>query len=81
MVWHYNNKLTFNLGEALWDKYSNIFSHIWGASAFKGACGSSQILPINRHYVENHEAWLSELGQHANKIQSFRGLVLTGWSR
>lgn len=81
MVWHYNNKQTFTLGYALWEKYSNIFSHIWGASAFKGASGSCQIVPVNKHYVENHEAWLSELGAHGSKIHSFRGIVLTGWSR
>ncbi|GLV34793.1 uncharacterized protein CBL_09274 [Carabus blaptoides fortunei] len=81
MVWHYNNKQTFSLGYTLWEKYSNIFSHIWGASAFKGASGSCQIVPVNKHYVENHEAWLSELGVHGSKIHSFRGIVLTGWSR
>lgn len=81
MIWHYNDKASFNLGGALWDKYSNVFSHIWGASAFKGAAGSCQLLPINKIYVENHEAWLSELGTHCSKIQCFRGMALTGWSR
>lgn len=81
MVWHYNNKSNFNLGTSLWDKYSNVFTYIWGASAFKGAAGSCQIVSINKHYVENHEAWLSELGTHCSKINSFRGIVLTGWSR
>lgn len=81
MIWHYNNKVTFNLGGGLWEKYSNVFNHIWGATAFKGAAGSCQLIPINKHYIENHEAWLAELGTHCSKVQSFRGVVITGWSR
>ncbi|KAK4874582.1 hypothetical protein RN001_013942 [Aquatica leii] len=81
MVWYYNNQETFNLGAALWDKYGAVFSNIWAASSFKGATSSCQILPINKHHVSNHDAWLSELALHAGKIINFRGIVLTGWSR
>ncbi|XP_018335239.1 hexosaminidase D [Agrilus planipennis] len=81
MVWHYNASDTFHLGGELWEKYSNIFSNIWAASAFKGATSSCQILPINKHHVSNHDAWLSEISNHGSKIVNFRGLAFTGWSR
>jgi hexosaminidase len=81
MVWHYNSAETFHLGAALWEKYGNIFSNVWVASAFKGATTSSQILPVNKFHLSNHEAWLSELGLHAGKILHFKGIALTGWSR
>ncbi|KAI4455856.1 hypothetical protein MML48_8g00004409 [Holotrichia oblita] len=81
MVWHYNNVETFHLGGALWEKYSNVFTNIWGATAFKGATSSCQILPINKYHVSNHEAWLSELSMHIGKLLNFKGIALTGWSR
>lgn len=81
MVWHYNNSETFNLPASLWDKYSNVFSNVWIASAFKGATSSCQILPINKYHISNHEAWLSLLSVHGGKIANFRGIAFTGWSR
>lgn len=81
MIWHYNNAETFQLGEVVWKKYSNVFRNIWGATAFKGATSSCQILPINKYHVSNHEAWLSELNSHIGKVLNFRGIALTGWSR
>lgn len=81
MVWYYNSSDTFSLDGTLWEKYSNCFHHIWAASAFKGATSSCQILPVTKHHISNHEAWLSELGLHGGKLLNFRGLALTGWSR
>ncbi|KRT78900.1 glycoside hydrolase [Oryctes borbonicus] len=81
MIWHYNNAETFQLGGAVWEKYSNVFTNVWGATAFKGATSSCQILPVNKYHVSNHEAWLSELGMHVGKILNFRGITFTGWSR
>ncbi|XP_017779185.1 PREDICTED: hexosaminidase D-like [Nicrophorus vespilloides] len=81
MVWHYNNADSFQLGSGLWEKYSNIFTNVWGATAFKGATSSCQILPVNKYHVSNHESWLLEMGAHASKIGNFRGIVFTGWSR
>ncbi|KAB0793796.1 hypothetical protein PPYR_13416 [Photinus pyralis] len=81
MVWHYNNSETFRLGASLWDKYGNIFPNIWVASAFKGATSSCQVVPIHKHHVSNHEAWLSDLSLHASKITNLRGITFTGWSR
>ncbi|KAJ8927280.1 hypothetical protein NQ314_020283 [Rhamnusium bicolor] len=81
MIWHYNSTDTFQLGGLLWEKYSNIFSNIWSATAFKGATSSCQMIPVTKYHISNHEAWLTELGTHAGKILNFRGIALTGWSR
>ncbi|XP_077291464.1 hexosaminidase D-like [Arctopsyche grandis] len=81
MVWHYNAREHFQLGPPLWDKFSCVFPRIWAASAFKGATGSCQLLPVIKHHVSNHEAWLSEIEQHGSKIQKFVGIAFTGWSR
>lgn len=81
MVWHYNNLETFTLDGGLWEKYSNVFKNVWGATAFKGATTTCQILPVNKYHVSNHEAWLANLNLHAGKIINFRGIALTGWSR
>nr|CAD7399224.1 unnamed protein product [Timema cristinae] len=90
MVWHYQPAEAFQLLPAcdvrglsleLWDKYSNVFTSMWAATAFKGSTGSCQLLPIIQHHVSNHEQWLLVLGQEAGKFQHFRGVALTGWSR
>ncbi|XP_022901815.1 hexosaminidase D-like [Onthophagus taurus] len=81
MIWHYNSRDTFQLGGQLWEKYGNVFTNVWAATAFKGATSSCQILPVHKFHVSNHEAWLSELGMHVGKVLNFRGIVLTGWSR
>lgn len=81
MVWHYNSSETFGIDGRLWDKYSNVFKNVWGATAFKGATATCQIIPVNKYHISNHEAWLSNLALHAGKIINFRGIALTGWSR
>lgn len=81
MVWLYTSIEEFKLGAPVWDKYGEVFKNIWGASAFKGATSSCQIIPIHKHHISNHEAWLREIELHGNKILNFRGLALTGWSR
>ncbi|XP_015608135.1 hexosaminidase D [Cephus cinctus] len=81
MVWHYSAREHFNLPADLWDKYSAVFPNIWAASAFKGATGSSQHIPVIHHHISNHERWLEELSTHVNKMREFRGTAFTGWSR
>ncbi|XP_043484727.1 hexosaminidase D-like [Leptopilina heterotoma] len=81
MIWHYNSRENFALPSDMWDKYSLVFPNIWAATAFKGATGSSQHIPIIRHHISNHERWLEELSTHVNKVHEFRGTVFTGWSR
>jgi hexosaminidase len=65
----------------LWDKYSSVFDSVWVATAFKGATGSCQLLPVIQHHLSNHEHWLRVLSREVSKFQHFRGVALTGWSR
>ncbi|XP_065199818.1 hexosaminidase D-like [Planococcus citri] len=81
MVWEYHRVDTFSLGTDLWEKYSDVFEKIWVASAFKGATGSCQILPIVGHHLSNHEKWLDVVAKIRSKFKSVRGIALTGWSR
>ncbi|KAK9887771.1 hypothetical protein WA026_000086 [Henosepilachna vigintioctopunctata] len=81
MVWHYNSLQNFELAGSLWEKYSDVFKYIWLASAFKGSTSSCQIIPILKHHISNHEAWLRQLDMHGNKILNLRGIAFTGWSR
>jgi len=76
-----HNRYKLNRLLGLWDKYSAVFPNIWAATAFKGATGSTQHVPIIRHHISNHEKWLEELGVHVSKIREFRGTAFTGWSR
>lgn len=81
MVWLYLAGDAFSLPEGMWDRYSAVFSSVWIASAFKGATGSCQQLPVLPHHVSNHEQWLKELPIIASKFDTYRGIALTGWSR
>ncbi|XP_014203922.1 hexosaminidase D-like [Copidosoma floridanum] len=81
MIWHYNPRENFSLPPDIWDKYGSIFPHIWGATAYKGATGSCQHIPTIRHHISNHERWLEELSVNVGKINEFRGIAFTGWSR
>lgn len=81
MVWHYHPAGSFSLPDDLWVKYSRVFPNIWAASAFKGATGSCQILPITIHHVSNHERWLAVLKTNRERFKAVRGIALTGWSR
>jgi hypothetical protein len=65
----------------LWDKYSSVFDGLWVATAFKGATGSCQLLPVIQHHLSNHEHWLRVLSREVSKFQHFRGVAFTGWSR
>lgn len=65
----------------LWEKYSNVFPKIWIASAFKGATGSCQILPVVGHHLSNHEKWIDVMAENGHKFNTIRGITFTGWSR
>ncbi|XP_040568869.1 hexosaminidase D [Lepeophtheirus salmonis] len=85
MVWVYVEDIYHFVGKSTWRKYSNVFPHIWAASAFKGAYGERLFLPnISRHF-KNHLSWRRVLQREGSyymgrKLQ-FRGIALTGWSR
>nr|XP_018917946.1 PREDICTED: hexosaminidase D-like [Bemisia tabaci]XP_018917947.1 PREDICTED: hexosaminidase D-like [Bemisia tabaci]XP_018917948.1 PREDICTED: hexosaminidase D-like [Bemisia tabaci]XP_018917949.1 PREDICTED: hexosaminidase D-like [Bemisia tabaci]XP_018917950.1 PREDICTED: hexosaminidase D-like [Bemisia tabaci]XP_018917951.1 PREDICTED: hexosaminidase D-like [Bemisia tabaci] len=80
MVWHYQPAEFFQLNSDLWKKYSVVFKKVWVASAFKGATGSCQILPVISHHISNHEKWSMVLADPEFKMK-FLGIALTGWSR
>ncbi|XP_071443606.1 hexosaminidase D-like [Hetaerina americana] len=81
MIWHYRAEDNFQLPTDMWEKYSKIFPNFWVASAFKGATGSSRMLPIPSYHINNHMTWLKILTEEAGKFERFRGVALTGWSR
>lgn len=81
MIWEYHPADSFSLNTSLWEKYSRIFRNIWIASAFKGATGSCQILPLIGHHINNHEKWLTVVNENFHRFEIFRGIAITGWSR
>ncbi|XP_075231653.1 hexosaminidase D-like [Lycorma delicatula] len=81
MIWHYQPAESFCIPEELWIKYSEIFKSVWFASAFKGATGSCQVLPVIRHHASNHQSWLATVEKHGCHFQNVQGIALTGWSR
>ncbi|KAG8221886.1 hypothetical protein J437_LFUL006704, partial [Ladona fulva] len=81
MIWHYRAQDNFQLPPDMWDKYSQVFPNFWIASAFKGATGSSKMLPITSYHISNHMAWIKVLNEERGKFKNFRGIAFTGWSR
>uniref|UniRef100_A0AAU8KYZ5 beta-N-acetylhexosaminidase n=1 Tax=Sogatella furcifera TaxID=113103 RepID=A0AAU8KYZ5_SOGFU len=81
MVWHYQPMESFSITEDVWDKYERVFDTVWVASAFKGATGSCQVLPIIKVHTSNHLGWLNTLEKHGNRFKRIQGIAMTGWSR
>uniref|UniRef100_A0A146KRY0 beta-N-acetylhexosaminidase n=1 Tax=Lygus hesperus TaxID=30085 RepID=A0A146KRY0_LYGHE len=79
MVWYYEPNPYFHVPEDLWAKYSQVFGKVWVASAYKGATGPCQVLPILQHHISNHEQWLKLLNSQSSCL--VLGIALTGWSR
>jgi len=51
MVWVYVEDIDHFVDGDTWRTYSTVFSHIWTASAFKGAFGERLFMPnLHRHY-------------------------------
>ncbi|KAL1117110.1 hypothetical protein AAG570_004438, partial [Ranatra chinensis] len=81
MVWIYDSSATFHLSDDLWQKYTSVFRNIWVASAYKGATGSFQILPILEHHVGNHVQWVDTIRKQRPLKINLHGIAITGWSR
>ncbi|KAK9500753.1 hypothetical protein O3M35_001953 [Rhynocoris fuscipes] len=79
MVWFYEPAQYFQIPPGLWEKYADCFGKLWIASAFKGATGPCQVLPVIQHHVSNHEQWLATV----SKLEGINvlGIAITGWSR
>ena len=87
MVWVYVEDIDHFLDGETWRKYSNLFPHLWVASAYKGAFGERLFIPNMLRHYHNHMAWLNVMKRessaqtaHGRPI-NFRGITLTGWSR
>ena len=87
MVWVYVEDIDHFVDGDTWRKYSNLFPHLWAASAFKGAFGERLFIPnVLRHY-RNHVSWLNVIKRESfsrtahGKPINFRGVAMTGWSR
>ncbi|XP_076054038.1 hexosaminidase D-like [Oratosquilla oratoria] len=82
MVWVYAEDVYRFVQPSVWTKFSQVFSHIWAASAFKGAFGEQLTVPNVRRHLDNNLNWLDVMAAEGGKFGSgFRGLVLTGWQR
>ena len=65
----------------MWDRYSQVFSSLWVASAFKGATGPRMIVVDTGYHIENHRSWLQVIQDQKSRFSNFRGYTLTGWQR
>ncbi|CAF0912075.1 unnamed protein product [Adineta ricciae] len=66
----------------VWKIYSNLFSTVWAASAFKGGLNRYSMQTNATHHVQNNRAWLQFLRTlSTDKRNAFSGIILTGWSR
>ena len=83
MVWVYVEDVDRFVDSLTWANYGEVFSHIWTASAYKGAFGERLYAVNVQRHVGNNLAWLEVMRREtlSSSKLSFRGLVLTGWSR
>ncbi|KAG8197339.1 hypothetical protein JTE90_013466 [Oedothorax gibbosus] len=81
MAWTYVEDVYLFLPNSLWEKYSQVFTHMWTASAYKGAFGETLTVPDTKRHLENNKAWLTVMSEQNSSFTSFRGLALTGWQR
>ncbi|XP_055335984.1 uncharacterized protein LOC129586680 [Paramacrobiotus metropolitanus] len=80
MIWSYFTEWTRHLPRN-GDLYGPVFPNIWGATAFKGSDGESRQMPDVKTQLEIHTSWIEALKVNGYKLQNFRGIVLSGWSR
>ena len=81
MVWRYLPDIETGFPYDMWDRYKDVFSPIWVASAFKGAeqQNSDYVNPNPR--INNHMNWVKKMVDLKKKDVNIEGIVLTGWSR
>ena len=81
MVWRYLPDIETGFPYDMWDRYKDVFSPIWVASAFKGAeqQNSDYVNPNPR--IKNHMNWVKKMRDLKKKGVNIGGIVLTGWSR
>lgn len=80
VVWDYSETIQ-QQNEFTWQQLANSFQTVWGSSAFKGA-NYPAAQEINLvHYMRNNQGWLKHKDQFGKHFTTFRGLIMTGWSR
>ena len=51
MIWVYVEDIDRFIDSVTWSSYASVFTHLWTASAFKGAFGERLFMPnLHRHY-------------------------------
>ncbi|KAL9890922.1 hexosaminidase D isoform 1-T1 [Glossina fuscipes fuscipes] len=82
MIWVYTTDIYASISPTLWERYAQVFSTVWAASAFKGAWGESLMIPPLQRHLENNIRWLAVMNKEGGRFsKGFQGLVLTGWQR
>ncbi|QQP41173.1 Uncharacterized protein FKW44_015458, partial [Caligus rogercresseyi] len=82
MVWVYAEDIYRFVPTYTWDKLAEVFETAWTASAFKGAHGSTLIVPNVKRHLENNLNWLDLMRNEEPKFKKgLRGIVITGWQR
>ena len=82
MVWVYAEDVYRFVPSYTWDRYAQVFPHMWTASAFKGAHGETLVVPDSKRHLTNNLNWINLMGQEEAKLEGgFRGIVITGWQR
>ncbi|XP_037091338.1 hexosaminidase D-like [Pollicipes pollicipes] len=82
MVWVYAEDVYRFVGPNVYDAFAEVFPHVWGASAYKGAFGETLTVPPITRHLDNTLNWLDVMRREGPKFsEGFRGLVLTGWQR
>ncbi|KAL1512891.1 hypothetical protein ABEB36_002396 [Hypothenemus hampei] len=80
VIWWYGKNVYDELGPSLWSMYSNVFSSVWLASAYKGTTRNIKYVSDVNHYLQNLKSWISVIREY-NKTIRFEGIILTGWQR
>ncbi|GCB71112.1 hypothetical protein scyTo_0001461 [Scyliorhinus torazame] len=82
MIWDYNANFDMHNMKLLIQKYQRTgFSHIWFASAFKGATGAAVALTPISYHLANHLQWLKVAEALPRDSIQLHGIALTGWQR
>ncbi|NXN90590.1 HEXDC Hexosaminidase, partial [Bombycilla garrulus] len=80
MIWDYAADIDVEGKAQLIEKYRRCgFSKVWFASAFKGATGANQSLPLIGHHLRNQLEWLQVASRSPAHV--LEGIALTGWQR
>ena len=81
MVWKYDSNIEEGFPTGMWERYKEVFSRIWTASAFKGAETQNSNFVLANPRINNHMNWLRKMSNLRKEGLDMEGIALTGWSR